>query len=162
MDHPYWKWLWRIGILVSVVSGLVSIVGNTQHVSLPILYTLVAFGLVLGIVGLLLDFKPWKWFSRRTRFPFENSPPFQELLVAWKCHKTHGEQHYPREALSRYRDWPVIQDSACRLFKHPMFTANTWLMMENWLVANRFNRDGEKLRRASIAEIAEILQKAAK
>ena len=159
MDHPLWKWVWRIGFLISAVSGLVSIVANMQHVPPTLPYILGSIAISLALAGLLLDFKPWKWFCER-QFSFENSPPFRELWIAWKCHETHGEQHFPRKDLSRYRDWPVIQDAACRLFKHPVFTVDTWLMMENWLLANRFDRDGEKLRRASIAEVAEILRNA--
>jgi hypothetical protein len=69
MDGLLWKWLWRVAVLVGVVAGITTIAANHQHLGAPLMYLLVGACLVLGLIGVVLDFKPWRWsiFQRDPR-----------------------------------------------------------------------------------------------
>jgi hypothetical protein len=67
MDNLLWKWVWRIALLVGIVAGIVTTIANYERLSPPLAMPLVCWltgvCLVVGLVGLVLDFKPWKWRS---------------------------------------------------------------------------------------------------
>ena len=61
MNHPYWKALWIIGFVVSITSGIVSIIEKSQHADPTVLWGVAGIALALVFVGLLLDYRPWRW-----------------------------------------------------------------------------------------------------
>jgi len=61
MDNLFWKWVRRIAIVVGMVAGIVTTVANWQVLSGIGRYCLIGTCGVIGLIGLLLDFKLWRW-----------------------------------------------------------------------------------------------------
>jgi hypothetical protein len=61
MEGPYWKTIGRVALLVSLTAGLVIIKVHSDKVPPMYLYSLASIAIAFGVVGLLLDFKPWRW-----------------------------------------------------------------------------------------------------
>jgi len=54
--------------MVGLITGIITIFANAEKVPSYLLYYLIGGCAVIGIVGLLLDFKPWRWriFHRKS------------------------------------------------------------------------------------------------
>jgi hypothetical protein len=66
MESWLWKWVWRASLLVAIIAGVVTIATNVSsgQVSTSLIYWLLGACILLGIIGLFLDFKPRREFTR--------------------------------------------------------------------------------------------------
>ena len=85
MDNWLWKWVWRIALLVGIGAGIVTITAHIKSGNVPmfVIYCLLGTCIVLGTIGLVMDFKPWTWGLRRNTKP----PAFitrQFFVARWK------------------------------------------------------------------------------
>ena len=117
-------------------------------------YHLVAIGSVFIIIGLLFDFKPWKWaiFHRKPVMPRDTDGPYTPSGPAkteretwdgmfrwlWQVFgevESHGkpDEMPKRDRLEHFAEWPAIAELSCQLFAHQSFTRATWDRLKNWL-----------------------------
>jgi hypothetical protein len=61
MDNLLWKWLWKGGIMAGIVAGIAATVADSERLSPYVVYCLMGACVAIGLVGLLLDLKPWRW-----------------------------------------------------------------------------------------------------
>jgi hypothetical protein len=67
MDNQFWKWLWKVALLIGIVAGVATTYAHADKVPPPVLHCLIGVCIALALVGLILDFKPWRWrcFQRK-------------------------------------------------------------------------------------------------
>ena len=146
---------------------------KSQRADSAVLWGVAGVAFALVIIGLLLDFKPWKRFASRksSTLATENAPVaeadmLQKLWIEWELVEKYQREGFPneeaaaRQRLAHLADWPTIAENACRLFGHAAFTYETWKRLECWLLDGRAaNR--EAMYRLSRKRVAELLREAA-
>ena len=64
MENLTWRYLWVIAIMVGIIAGSMTILANYDKLpptTLPFMYYLVGACLVVGVIGILFDLKPWRY-----------------------------------------------------------------------------------------------------
>jgi hypothetical protein len=107
MDNLLWKWVWRFALMVGILAGILAIFANANKAPQIILYCLLGTCIILVIIGLILDFKPWRWRlfssrlpsyldeSGRSKCPKEET--FGALAIDWESHAKYGELGFSRQ-----------------------------------------------------------------
>jgi hypothetical protein len=88
MESPYWKTIGRLALLVSITAGLVLIRVNSNKVPPMYLTSLAGVAIAIGVIGLVLDFKPWRWRMAALTAEPGQSQEEKILLGAWSVEKT--------------------------------------------------------------------------
>jgi hypothetical protein len=172
-----------IGFGITIVAALLKIKTDSDKVPSMYLWIAIAISGCLSVVGLLAEYKPWKWrlpFGRQkpqSTIPVTvpeqgmvDSPPkpgryidnnYQPLCPEKECFhplvtQKHGPGYALREAIIDQPDWSAIEDLACRAFGHSSFTEATLDRLESWL--NRIATHRKFVGSIPTAEVIRLLQ----
>ena len=105
MENPIWRLVWIIALLVGILAGAVTILANWGRIpssAMSYMLALVSVCVFLAIVGLVLEWKPWRrWraFRQRSQFlanlapsetrvrgeiTYRYSQPARDWTTAWR------------------------------------------------------------------------------
>ncbi len=84
MDNPVWRYLWVVALMVGIVVGVVTL--QEKPHAMILMYLLVGACLVVGLIGVILDSKPWRWRIFQRKKPIIDFAPTKttpaRLLIA--------------------------------------------------------------------------------
>jgi len=119
MDNWLWKWVWRIGVMFGIIAAIVTIYAHSDKVPAWVLASLFGVGIVMTIVGLLMDFKPWRWSMFRKNLDGAATKPQQPSpeseAEAARRRESEAPQTKIQEAKAALLQWREVNDPRCNL-----------------------------------------------
>lgn len=130
----------RVGWSVALLAGLLLIAVHSEKVSPMYLHIAAGVAITLGVLGLIFDFKPWRWriFAGRAKQSWNRVGSLGELAVAWKSSQP-DDRH--RALGVRYPEWPIIADTAPGVVGFTDWTEEAWNKLDNWLISHGYADD---------------------
>ncbi len=105
--------------MVGIIAGVLAIFANADKAPKIVLFILVGLCLVCGLIGLLLDFKPWKWFGAESS-KANAQADIAILLGDWSIRKP-----------DLLQKWTFSSDRTVMADKGDSLTKGTWRIKES-------------------------------